>query len=296
MISPALIEAVQLRYQHLDPLMNERMRRQWAACEALTLKRGGVAAVVKATGLSRTTVWAGVKALQQPAGGALTKLPVDRSRVPGGGRPARVETDPTLAKALEALVEPTTRGDPQSPLRWTCKSTRKLAEELERQGHAVGYRTVAALLHTLGYSLQAPRKTREGIAHPDRNAQFEHINRQVRAFQRRGQPVISVDTKKKELVGDFHNGGREWQPQGTPDLVRTHDFADKTLGKVIPYGVYDPIQNAGWVSVGIDHDTASFATETLRRWWQEMGRQVYPQAAELLVMADAGGSNSSRSR
>jgi transposase len=296
MISPAMIEAVQTKYQHLSPLMNERMRRQWAACEALTLDRGGVTAVAKATGLSRTTIWAGLRALQQLAGGMGAKLPVERSRAQGGGRPARVDTDPLLTKDLEALVDPTTRGDPQSPLRWTCKSTRKLAEELQRQGHAVGYRTVAALLHTLGYSLQAPRKTREGASHPDRNAQFEHITRQVRAFQRRGQPVISVDTKKKELVGNFKNGGREWQPQGSPEPVRMHDFADKKLGKVIPYGVYDPTENAGWVSVGTDHDTAYFATETLRRWWQEMGHQVYPQAAELLVMADAGGSNSSRSR
>jgi transposase len=257
----------------------------------LTLDRGGVVAVAKATGLSRTTIWAGLRALQQPAGGAGAKLPAERSRAQGGGRPARVDTDPALAKDLEALVEPTTRGDPQSPLRWTCKSTRKLAEELQRQGHAVGYRTVAALLHTLGYSLQAPRKTREGASHPDRNAQFEHINRQVRAFQRRGQPVISVDTKKKELVGDFPNGGREWQPPGSPEPVRTHDFADKKLGKVIPNGVYDPTQNVGWVSVGIEHDTTYFATETIRRWWQEMGCQVYPKAAALLVMADAGGSN-----
>jgi transposase len=296
MISPAMIEAVRLKYQHLDPLMNERLRRQWAACEAFSLKRGGVAAVAKATGLSRTTIWAGLKALRQPANEGMAELPAERSRVPGGGRPTRVDTDPTLARALEALVEPTTRGDPQSPLRWTCKSTRKLAEELQRQDHRVGYRTVAALLHHLGYSLQALRKTREGASHPDRNAQFEHINRQVRAFQRRGQPVISVDTKKKELVGDFKNGGQAWQPQKTPEPVRTHDFADKKLGKVIPYGVYDPTHNAGWVSVGIDHDTAYFAAETIRRWWQEMGRQVYPKATGLLVMADAGGSNSSRSR
>jgi transposase len=296
MISPAIIEAVHIKYQHLDPLMNERLRRQWAACEALALERGGVAAVAKATGLSRTTIWAGLKALQQPTSGAVAKLPAERSRVQGGGRPARVDTEPTLAKDWEALVEPTPRGDPQSPLRWTCKSTRKLAEELQRQGHAVGYRTVAALLHTLGYSLQAPRKTREGTSHPERHAQFEHSNRQVRAFQRRGQPVISVDTKKQELVGDFKNGGREWQPQGSPELVRTHDFADKKLGKVLPSGVYDPTQNAGWVSVGMDHDTAYFATETIRRWWQEMGQEGYPKAEDLLGMADAGGSNRSRSR
>lgn len=296
MISPALIAAVHTKYRHLAPLMNERMRRQWAACEALTLARGGVAAVATATGLSRTTIWAGLKALQQPAGAPGAQQPTARSRAPGGGRPACVDTDPALLQALEALVESTTRGDPQSPLRWTCKSTRQLAEELQRQGHAVGYRTVAALLHTLDYSLQAPRKTREGTSHPDRNAQFEHITHQVRLFQRRGQPVISVDAKKKELVGDFKNGGREWHRQGAPEPVRTHDFVDKQLGKVTPYGVYDPTQNVGWVSVGIDHDTAYFATETIRRWWQEMGHPMYPLAGELLVMVDAGGSNSSRSR
>ena len=279
MIQPTMIEAVHTKYQRLCPLMNERMRRQWAACEALALERGGVAAVAKATGLSRTTIWAGMRALQHPQGGTGEPLPAERSRAPGGGRHPLVDTDPTLVQDLEALVEPTTRGDPQSPLRWTCKSTRKLAEELQRRGIAVSYQTVAALLHALGYSLQAPRKTREGASHPDRDAQFEHINQQVRAFQRRGQPVVSVDTKKKELVGDFKNGGREWQPQGSPEQVRTHDFEDKKLGKVIPYGVYDLTHNAGWVSVGIDHDTAHFATETLRRWWQEMGRQVYPEAA-----------------
>ena len=296
MITSAMIESVHTKYQHLSPLMNERMRRQWAACEALALERGGVAAVAKATGLSRTTIWAGMRALQHPQGGTGEPLPAERSRAPGGGRHPLVDTDPTLVKDLEALVEPTTRGDPQSPLRWTCKSTRQLAEELQRRGHHVSYRTVAALLHGLDYSLQAPRKTREGASHPDRDAQFEHINRRVRVFQRRGQPVISVDAKKKELVGDFKNGGREWQPQGAPEPVRTHDFEDKTLGKVTPYGVYDPTHNAGWVSVGIDHDTAYFATETIRRWWQEMGRQVYPEAEDLLVTADAGGSNSSRSR
>lgn len=296
MIQSAMIEAVHTKYQHLSPLMSERMRRQWAACEALALERGGVAAVAKATGLSRTTIWAGMRALQQPQGGAGELLPAERSRAPGGGRHPLVDTDPTLVKDLEALVEPTTRGDPQSPLRWTCKSTRQLAEELQRRGHHVSYRTVAALLHALDYSLQAPRKTREGASHPDRDAPFAPINSHVRAFQRRGQPVISVDAKKQELVGDFKNGGREWQPQGSPEPVRTHDFEEKTLGKVTPDGVYDPTHNAGWVRVGIDHDTASFATETIRRWWQEMGRQVSPKAAALLVTADAGGSHSSRSR
>ncbi len=296
MINPTILESVQTQYQRLYPLMNERMRRQWAACEALALERGGVAAVAQATGLSRTTIWAGMRALQQPAGLAGENLAAERSRSPGGGRHMLMANDPTLVKDLEALVEPTTRGDPMFPLRWTGKSTRQLAEELPRQGHAVGYRTVAALLHALDYSLPAPRKTREGASHPDRNAQFEHINHHVRAFQRRGQPVLSGDTKKKELVGDFKNGGREWQPQGSPAHVRTHDFAAKKLGTVIPSGVYAPTHNQGWVGVGIDHDTASFATETIRQWGQEMGRQVYPTAKELLVTADAGGSNSSRSR
>ena len=296
MIKSAMIESVHTKYQHLSPLMNERMRRQWAACEALALERGGVAAVAKATGLSRTTIWAGMRALQHPQGGTGEPLPAERSRAPGGGRHPLVDIDPTLLQDLEALVEPTTRGDPQSPLRWTCKSTRQLAEDLQQRGHPVSYRTVAALLHALDYSLPAPHKTREGASHPDRDAQFKHINQRVRVFQRRGQPVISVDAQKKELVGDFKNGGREWQPQGSPEPVRTHDFEDKTLGKVTPYGVYDPTHNAGWVSVGIDHDTAYFATETIRRWWQEMGRQVYPEAKDLLVTADAGGSNSSRSR
>lgn len=296
MIQSAMIEAVHTKYPQLSPLMSERMRRQWAACEALALERGGVAAVAKATGLSRTTIWAGMSALQQPQGGAGELLPAERSRAPGGGRHPLVDTDPTLVKDLEALVEPTTRGDPQSPLRWTGQSTRQLAEELQRRGHHVSYRTVAALLHALDYRVPAPRKTREGASPPDRDAQFAPINAHVRAFQRRGQPVISVDAKQKELVGDFTHGGREGQPQGSPEPVRTHDFEDKTLGTVTPDGVYDPTHHAGWVSVGIDHDTAACATETIRRWWQEMGRQVYPKAAALLVTADAGGSHSSRSR
>jgi hypothetical protein len=296
MIQPTVIEAIHTKYPRLCPLMNERRRRQWAACEALALAHGGVAAVAKATGLSRTTIWAGMRALQHPQSGTGEPLPAERSRAPGGGRLALVDTDSALLQDLEALVEPTTRGDPQSPLRWTCQSTRQLAKELQRQGHPVSYRTVAALLHALDYRVPAPRKTREGASHPDRHAQCEHLNRQVRAFQRRGQPVISVDAKKKEWVGDFKNGGREWPPQGSPEPVRTHAFEDKTLGKVIPYGVYDPTRNAGWVSVGIDHDTAYLATETLRRWWPEMGRQVSPKAAALLVTADAGGSHSSRSR
>ena len=206
------------------------------------------------------------------------------------------ETDPALVAALEALIEPGTRGDPESPLRWTCKSTAKLAEELTKQQHPVTDRTVATLLKQAGYSLQANRKTREGESHPDRNAQFEYIDDCLRRFQRRGQPPISVDTKKKELIGDFRNSGREWHPQGEPEEVRVHDFQDQTLGKVIPYGVYDILNNQGWVNVGIDHDTAQFATHSIRRWWKQMGQRRFPAAQELLITADGGGSNSHRSR
>jgi hypothetical protein len=207
-----------------------------------------------------------------------------------------VEGDPRLLQALEQLVEPVTRGDPMSPLRWTCKSAARLAQELQGQGHAVSERTVNRLLHALGYSLQSNRKTLEGRQHPDRDAQFQYLNRRVKAFQRQGQPVVSVDTKKKELVGQFRNGGREWQPMGQPERVKVHDFPEKALGKVIPYGVYDMAANTGWVSVGVDHDTAEFAVETLRRWWHHMGHEAYPQATRLLITADGGGSNGSRCR
>ena len=199
-------------------------------------------------------------------------------------------------QALESLVDPVTRGDPMSPLRWTCKSTQKLSEELRRRNHPVGPRTVASLLRHAGYSLQANRKTREGKQHPDRNAQFEYINRQVELFQKQRKPTISIDTKKKELVGDFANGGREWQPQGRPEEVRVHDFKDKELGKAIPYGIYDMLHNEGWVSVGIDHDTARFAARSICRWWEEMGAQRFPRSRHLLITADGGGSNSHRSR
>jgi hypothetical protein len=221
---------------------------------------------------------------------------LSRLRQPGAGRKRATEANPALAAALERLVDPATRGDPESPLKWTCKSTAQLATELTRQGHPVSPRTVGRLLIAAGYSLQGNRKTKEGGAHPDRNAQFEHINATVKQFQRRRQPVISVDTKKKELVGDFKNGGREWRPQGEPDEVRVHDFLDKKLGKAIPYGVYDLTNNQGWVSVGIDHDTARFATAAIGRWWKKMGRRRHPGAAELLIMADGGGSNGSRCR
>jgi Rhodopirellula transposase DDE domain len=217
-------------------------------------------------------------------------------RSPGGGRRTLTQSDPGLLEALERLIDPATRGDPMSPLRWTCKSTAKLAEELTRQNHPVSDRTVAMLLKQSGYSLQANRKSREGSSHPDRNAQFEYINRQVRAFQKRQQPVVSVDTKKKELVGEFKNPGEEWQPQGQPQPVNVHDFPDNKLGKAIPYGVYDLAGNEGWVSVGIDHDTAEFACASILRWWNEMGSARFPRATELMITADGGGSNSSRNR
>ena len=250
--------------------------------------------VARATGLSRPTIMAGLQELGLPA--KERALYEARVRRPGGGRRPLTETDPGLLAALEALIEPVPRGDPQSPLRWTCKSTARLANELTRQGHPVTDRTVATLLKQAGYSLQGNCKTREGASHPDRNAQFEYLNATVVRFQDRGHPAISVDTKKKELVGDFKNGGREWRPQGQPEEVRVHDFLDKTLGKAIPYGVYDMLNNQGWVNVGIDHDTAQFAANSIRRWWDQMGQQRFPRARELLITADGGGSNGHRSR
>src|SRR5579862_2685231 len=289
------LERIRRKFDALGPVMDERLRRQWAATEAAELGWGGVTTVAAATGLSRTTITAGLRELRDRAEQPDASLPA-RIRRPGGGRKPLTATDPGLLPALEALVDPETRGDPESPLRWTCKSTRRLAEELTRQGHPVGPRSVAALPQSAGYSLQANRKTREGAAHPDRSAQFEYINAQVTALQRRGQSVVSVDAKKKELVGDFRNGGREWRPQSQPEEVRTHDFMDKGLGKAIPYGVCDSTHNQGWVSVGIDHDTAHFAARSIRRWWEEMGSERFPRARELAITADGGGSNSCRSR
>ena len=274
--------------------MDERLRRQWAAAEARDLGWGGVSLVAQATGLSRTTITAGLRELKQPA--RQRAVAASLVRRAGGGRKSLTQTDPDLQAALESLIEPTSRGDPESPLRWTCKSLRHLAEELGRQDHPISPNSVAALLHQAGYSLQANRKTREGASHPDRNAQFEHINAWVRRFQDRDQPAISVDTKKKELVGDFRNAGQEWRPQGQPQEVRVHDFLDPTLGKAIPYGVYDLLNNQGWVSVGIDHDTAAFAANSIRRWWKKMGARRFPHARQLLITADGGGSNSSRCR
>jgi hypothetical protein len=287
------IEAgIRQRFSDLAPVLDERGRRLWAAAEAKSLGYGGVSLVANVTGISRRAIHVGLKELEVMT----TALPTQRIRLPGGGRKPLIERQPDLPTALEALVEPTARGDPESPLRWTCKGVRRLATELQVQGFQIGRQKVADLLHDLDYSLQGNRKLREGSQHPDRNAQFEYLAATVAAFQARQEPVISVDTKKKELVGDFKNNGREWRPQGQPEPVRVHDFADKKLGKAIPYGIYDLTANTGWVSVGIDHDTAEFAVETIRRWWYKLGQPLYPRASELLITADGGGSNGSRSR
>ncbi|MCK4277352.1 MAG: ISAzo13 family transposase [Phycisphaerae bacterium] len=283
--------ALKRKFAAMAPVLNERSRRFLAATEAREIGHGGIAMVARAAGISRSTVVRGVKELRSSE----TPDP-DRIRRVGGGRRRLTDTDPTLMADLEGLIEPTVRGDPQSPLRWTCKSVRNLSEKLQEMGHSVSHDAVARLLREAGYSLQANRKAKEGSAHPDRNAQFEYINRRVRRQQRAGQPGISVDTKKKELVGDFANKGREWRPMGKPERVRVHDFMIKEKGKVAPYGVYDLTRNAGWISIGIDHDTATFAVNTIRRWWRNMGRKVYPRARSLLIMADSGGSNGSRVR
>jgi Rhodopirellula transposase DDE domain len=285
----ALAEGIRRRYESLSSLWNERQRRLWAASEARAIGYGGVSLVFRVTGISRPTIHAGLNEL--PTG---TEGP--RIRRAGAGRKPHAEVQPDLLAALDMLVEPASRGDPESPLRWTVKSTRRLAEELRGQGYRVSHQLVAELLREAGYSLQANRKTIAGSQHPDRNTQFEFIAAAVKRQQRRGQPVISVDTKKKELVGNYRNSGPDWRPKGCPTEVRVHDFQDKELGKAIPYGVYDLTANAGWVSIGIDHDTAAFATATIQRWWWFMGRPRYPRATELLITADGGGSNASRSR
>ncbi len=282
------LKGVKRRFRSLRRHLDERTRRLFAAAESEAIGRGGISAVSAAIGMSRRVVREGKRDLR-----ARVTPPTGRLRQPGGGRKKMVVEDPSLLVDLERLVEPLTRGDPESPLRWTCKSVRKLAEELQREGHQTSYRLVARLLHGLGYSLQANRKTREGSSHPDRNAQFEHLNGKIQSFQRRGQPVISVDTKKKELIGDFKNNGREWRRKGDPEEVGVHDFGTDRLS---PYGVYDQTRNEGWVSVGVDHDTATFAVESIRRWWRWMGRKAYPEARQLLITADAGGSNGARLR
>ena len=284
-------EAIRERYRALAGELDERRRRLWAAAEARSHGRGGLAAVVRATGMAENTIRAGLRELE--AGHALEP---GRVRRRGGGRKPLWEIDPTLVADLERLVDPDSRGDPEQPLRWTAKSVRKLAEALRGAGHQVSHETVARLLRSLGYSLQANAKTREGADHPDRDEQFHHINRTAAEAIESGQPVISVDTKKKELVGDFKAVGAELRPQGSPIPVRVHDFKDKQLGKAIPYGVYDLAEDSGWVSVGIDHDTAAFAVESIRSWWEQLGRERYPDATMLTITADCGGSNGNRTR
>ena len=286
-----LVSEISQRYSALKPFLDERLRRLAAASEAQCAGERSISQVSRATGLSRRAISRGLRELQE----APPTTP-GRVRMPGGGRKRTVDTDETLLHDLEQLVEPVTRGDPESALRWTCKSLRQLAGELGRQGHKTSHRMVGELLHGLDYSLQANAKTLEGGAHPDRNAQFEHIHQTVSARLKAFQPVISVDTKKKELVGNFKNGGRELRPKGDPEPVRVHDFVIPELGRANPYGVYDLVHNEGWVSVGVDHDTAEFAVESIRRWWRAMGSPLYPGASRLLITADGGGSNGSRVR
>jgi hypothetical protein len=283
--------AIRLRFEALAPLLDERGKRRFAAAEAIAAGRGGVSAVERATGIARSTIGRGLSELRWGGAGE-----AGRVRRPGAGRKSLSEMDASLLDDLRTLVEPETRGDPQSPLLWTCKSVRKLSQSLRDMGHRIGRTVVGELLHKLGYSLQANRKTREGSNHPDRDAQFRYINDRVKAALAEGEPAISVDTKKKELVGDFKNGGREWRPKGSPAEVRVHDFIIPGLGRAVPYGVYDIADNAGWVSVGVDHDTATFAVNAIRSWWELMGRRRYANARNLLITADGGGSNGARVR
>ncbi len=288
MIDPDVIRA---RFASLSPHLDERARRLFAASEARAAGYGGVAAVSRATGVAASTIGRGLKELATAA-----RDEADRVRRPGGGRKSLVTTDASLVDDLLALVSPSERGDPMSPLRWTCKSLRRLAAELTDRGHRISHTVVGELLKRQKFSLQANRKTREGDGHPDRDAQFAYISQSVTEALARQQPVISVDTKKKELVGDFKNAGREWRPRGAPDEVRVHDFLIKELGRAVPYGIYDLAANAGWVSVGVDHDTAAFAVQTIRRWWHDIGDKRYPNAKRLTITADGGGSNGSRVR
>ncbi len=285
-------KGIRCRYEALVSYLDERGRRLFAAAEARAAGRGGIALVSEITGIAPSTIGRGLAELdgRQPAAA------VNRVRRRGGGRKPAREKQPGLLAALKALVEPVERGDPERPLRWVSKSYRHLADALQELGYSIGYRSIAVLLAELGYSLQGNAKTREGGAHPDRDGQFEEIARQVSAFLAAGEPVISVDTKKKELVGNFKNGGREWRPQGEPEAVKVHDFADKELGKAAPYGVYDVAHNIGWVNLGISHDTAAFAVESIRRWWRRLGQERHPRARRLLITADCGGSNGARLR
>jgi transposase len=288
-----LEQSVSARFKSLGPTFDEKSRRLWAAAEALSAGRGGIVSVHRATGISRSTIYQGITDLEHPE-----KLEehLARTRSPGGGRKKTVDVNPELQSALEALVEPITRGDPESPLRWTCKSLRVLAGELKAQGYPVSHSMIGELLHDMGYSLQANRKTSEGKQHPDRNEQFEFINLLVEEHLEKGNPVISVDAKKKELVGNFKNVGREWRPKGAPEQVNVYDFLSGAKGRATPYGVYDIGKDEGWVNVGADKDTSVFAVESIRRWWNAMGQVNYPKATELVITADGGGSNGSRIR
>jgi hypothetical protein len=286
-----VLRAVRERFEHLGPFLPEPTRRLWAAAESLAIGRGGVAIVAEATGVARATILRGQDDLSH------SQPPVlPQQRRPGAGRKPLTQTDTTLLRDLDRLIDPHTRGDPESPLRWTCKSTYQLAEALRQQGHGVSQRTVYRLLDALDYSLQANRKAEEGSGHPDRDAQFEYIYRQVKRFQGEGQPVISVDAKKKEPIGNYGNSGKEWEKRKQPRRVRTHDFPDEEQGSASLYGVYDMTRNAGWVNVGISHNTAQFAVASIRGWWQKLGRARYPEAGKMLVTADAGGSNGYRAR
>jgi len=288
----ASIESIKEKYTDLSGVLNERSRRYWAATEARAVGSGGITIVSVATGLARNTIRAGLAELADPE----QRAPAGRIRKIGGGRKKLVEQDSGLIPALNSLIEPTERGDPESSLRWTTKSTTHLADELTKEGHPVSQRAVCELLHEQHYSLQSNRKTEEGTDHPDRDAQFRFISESAKAMQTKNQPVISVDTKKKELIGNYKNTGREWRKTGNPRHVNMHDFMNKELGKVAPYGIYDLSKNEGWVNVGIDHDTASFAVESIRRWWTRLGMTRYEHATELMITADCGGSNAYRNR
>lgn len=281
------------RYQALSTHLDERMRRLFAAAEAKAIGRGGNSIVSRTTGISRNAIARGLQELEEPNPQVIQDK---RIRQEGGGRRKAVDKDPTLKKDLESLIDPVTRGDPECPLRWTCKSLRNLAGELKNMGHATSHRMVGELLHEMDYSLQANQKTIEGASHPDRNAQFEYIHQCVLDFQAKNQPIISVDTKKKELVGRFKNNGRVYRPKGKPEKVNVHDFKDPKLGRVSPYGIYDITHDCGWVNVGVDNDTAAFAVESIRLWWLTMGQEVYYKAQKLLITADSGGSNGYRIR
>lgn len=293
MIPNTVVKQIENKYNHLAPFLNERSRRLWVATEADALGYGGILALHRATGLSQNTIRAGLKELRCE----LVDLPTpERIRQSGGGRKRVEERDPLILEALDNLVEPTSRGEPECPLQWTCKSVNQLAVRLQEQGHIICAMTVYTLLVEMGYSLQSNRKTLEGKQHPERDGQFQHIAQQVKSFQSQHRPVISIDTKKKENIGQFKNGGPEWHPKGEPTLVKTHDFPDKIQGKAIPYGAIDLTQNQGWINVGIDHDTAEFAVESIRRWWQQLGQAQYRRSKHLLITADCGGSNGYRNR